>query len=110
MNPDDIRQTSGGVAFWLREIAAQLAEQNALARVSHKGVRDRSTPVATCSVRLSSTTKRFYVDHWSTAVEANMMPSFVPDEAQPALDELIVSQSTMGLLGTHSGARIKRIQ
>lgn len=111
MNAEQIRDTSGGVSFWLREIAAQLAEANQIARaIRPKGTKQAATTSIPSSVRRSSTSKRFYIERWKTAVEASMMPEFAPKDGFKDIDDLLVDEWSEGRLGNDHNGKVKRIQ
>jgi hypothetical protein len=121
MTSDEIRKAVTGpnrlqgIVFFLQELAAQAAEANEIARaqmLSHrlKGHKQAATVSIRSVSRMSSGTKRFYVDRWKTATEQSMMPTFIPKEGFKGLDDLIVGESSEGLLGSDNDGKVKRIQ
>jgi hypothetical protein len=96
----------------LREIAAQLAEanQHARQRAEKKQVLKEHKTSVRSAARRSSTTKRFFVEHWMLEAEDTMLPPFQPGPDQKPIEDLAVGETTQGLLGTFSDARITRRQ
>jgi hypothetical protein len=104
-----------GIVFFLRELAAQTAEANELARTQMltqkpKGMKQAAGNAVRSAARGSSSIKKFYVDRWKTAVDASMMPEFVPKEGFKSLDDLEVGESSEGKLGTDNEAKVTRKQ
>jgi len=96
----------------LREIAAQLAEanQHARKRAEKKQVLKEHKTSVRSAARRSSTTKRFFVEHWMLEVEECSIPNFDPAPGQDGLNDLAVGQTTQGTLGTFADAKITRRQ
>ena len=123
MTPEEIRNVVvepnrlQGIVFFLRELTAQAAEANEIARVasiSHgsrsRGVKLGGAHAVRSTVRNKSGTKRFYVDRWKSAVEANMLPEFVPKEGFKEIEDLELNESTEGRLGNDDNGKLKRVQ
>ena len=116
MTPDEIRsQVIGtnrlqGIVFFLRELTAQVAEANELARSQKpKGVKIGGTEAVVSSVRRSSSTKRFYVDRWKSAVGASMLPEFIPKKGFKEIEDLELGESTEGRLGSDENGKLTRV-
>jgi hypothetical protein len=99
-------------AFFLREIAAQMAERNehTRARTEKKQVLKEHKTSVRSAARRSSTTKRFFVEHWMLEAEATMLPPFQPGPDQKPIEDLAVGEITHGTLGTFANATITRRQ
>ncbi|HEX5426570.1 MAG TPA: hypothetical protein VFW94_23685 [Candidatus Acidoferrales bacterium] len=98
-------------SFFLREIAAQLAEINQHLRSrQRKPVAAQKANAVRSMNRRTSHGKRFYVHHWQLQADPDMLREFEPDPGHAHPDDLEVNQFTMGTLGTISGAKITRVQ
>jgi len=122
MNSQEIRETKigpqdehlGDIAFFLRELTAQVAEMNERKRkqeddkhtmrkvAGHKAERN--------VVRKTSMTKYFRPNSWNIESTLEMLSGFIPDLGQPELESLKIGDKSIGFLGTKDGVEVVRIR
>lgn len=99
--------SSQAIAFFLRELAAQVAELN-----EHKAARverARKQPKQMSSA-MRRNGKRFYNHFWQTNVTEEMLGLFTPNEGEKWPSELEVNESSLGTCGTNKDTKITRTQ
>lgn len=101
-------------AFWLCEIAYQLAVLN---ERKHKQDEDKRSSRQIAGhrenrsvVRKTSTAMYFRPSSWNIEVPLDDLRQFMPNPDQPELQDLEINQVSIGTLGTKSDVEVKRVR
>lgn len=105
---DQVAPQVNACAFFLQEIAAQLAEIKELLAAKQQSLRGKKPKEMKSNMR--RTGKEFYVDCWTMRTTEDMLSGFVPDARQKPISELERTEFTIGTLGSNKGCRISRTQ
>ena len=106
---DQVAPQVNACAFFLQEVAAQLAEiKELLAAKQERAATGKRPKQIKSAMRMNG--KKFYVHCWTMTAGEDMLSGFVPNEGQKPISELERTEFTVGTLGSNKDCKISRTQ